>query len=400
MSVKRTTTLGLLATAALATPLLAYWTQASGQDPIASEWQKHVDRACKSRRFGLRLAAARKVAAGGDAAVPAVRAFGADNGWNAVPVSLVDAIADGNRHEPAVRALLIDWAQDVDFYWRSAAMRGLALRVPQDPAQAEAHRELLLAYRDDPAWLMRTHARFGLVLAGADLDEIVALPEDDPRAPVRLARLLLERDKTPPLQPLFDALSDERTFLDIPWGQRLGQESHKALKSWLGELHPLANGGSFDDKQRAIETLRDIAGDKSGQSIELPTRLADDGPPAVGGIEIQSCKYGDQFVQWFEDGSLHFGIDGRQRAALSADAWRQLQQSSDDIALANNIGVVVCDSLRVRLRDLDVHIKIAPESLPEPATEWLKQLAQSLEEAGVKDVAANLRRGLGQFAAR
>ena len=63
-------------------------------------------------------------------------------------------------------------------------------------------------------------------------------PEHDPRARLRLTRLLLEQGVQPPLQPLLDALDDERTFLGTPWGPRLGQEATKALRQWLGDDFP------------------------------------------------------------------------------------------------------------------------------------------------------------------
>ena len=69
-------------------------------------------------------------------------------------------------------------------------------------------------------------------------------------------------------------------------------------------------------------------------------------------------------------------------------------------AFSLDLGVVICDSLRVWLVEPKVHVKVAPDSLPKPATEWLKRLAQTLEEVGETELAAHLRRGLGQFAGR
>ena len=60
----------------------------------AEDWSKHVEKACTSPRYGLRLAAAKKVAQGGDAAIPAVLAWTEKNGVNTLPVALVEAIAD------------------------------------------------------------------------------------------------------------------------------------------------------------------------------------------------------------------------------------------------------------------------------------------------------------------
>jgi hypothetical protein len=203
---------------ALATPLLAFW---PSQDEAASDWRKEVERACTSKRYGLRLAAARKVAEAGAAAVPAIREWADEHGRNELPAALVDAVAGQTHVEAEVVQLLTEWANDRDFYWRAQAMRGLALRAPRLRDAATDLRGQFERFRGDPAWLMRTHARFGLALLGGTA--VWADAENDPRARVRLCALLLETPPAggtvPPLQPLFDALADERTFLGDPWGR-------------------------------------------------------------------------------------------------------------------------------------------------------------------------------------
>lgn len=427
LPMKSTTSMRLLLLAVVATPLVAFWPEGE-QDPDNQDWAKHVRKACESRRFGIRLAAAKRVALGGDAAVPAVVAYVEDKGLNAIPSSLVDAIADSGKDGLAVRGLLNLWAGNQDFYWRSSAMRGLALRLannqapvnaaapnknaadaPPDSKAVFAHGQSkyhAALYQNDPAWLMRTHARFGIALASTadnaapgswEKTKDTASRELDPRARVRLTRLLLEQGKVTPLQPLFDALADQRTFLETPWGPRLGQEAKKALKRWLGDDFPAMVEG---DQAASIKLLRDAAQKKSGQTITLPQTKSDKATDISGGVEILSCKFGDQFVQWTEDGTLHFGIDGSRTAKLPADVWQKLSKQRTQLALEKNAGVVVCDSLRLRMLDPDTNAKVAPESLPQPAAEWLKQLAQRLEEANETELAADLRRGLGQFEGR
>jgi hypothetical protein len=387
----------LLLVVAVLSPLLALW---STQDPAATDWAKDVERACTSPRYGLRLAAARKVAKGGAAAIPAVREFATKNGLNALPAALVDAFADDGGDDAAVRDLLWEWANEPTFYWRAAAMRGIALRVPRLPEKPGlAMRAVMKArYHDDPAWLMRTHARFGTVLCGDDAP--LTLPEADPRARARLPLLLLLQGKVPPLQPLLDALADERTFMEVPWAQGLAGEVHKALKTWLGDAHPAAGGGALDDKAKALVALTEACRTKSGQTLTVPELRRD--PPTVytGGIELLSCQHGDQFVQWTAAGELALGIDGASRVTIAAPAWDTLTKARTELTLPEGLGVVVCDSLRLRCTEPPVHSKVAPAHLPAPATNWLKQLAQAIEEAGEPRLAAALRAGLEQFAAR
>lgn len=406
---KASTSLSLLALAAIASPLLAFWPQ--DPDPAATDWASHVEKACTAKRYGIRLAAARKVAEGGDAAVPAVRAWAGKHGANALPAALVDAIADGSANAPGVRDLLEQWATDQDFYWRASAMRGLALRMPTlpdgrnvgTPDPRERYVRLFERHLDDPAWLMRTHARLGVVLSvGSD----VALArrarnadEPDPRARVRFAQLMLEHGKTPDLQPLLDALADERTFLEDPWGARLGLEAHKALKSWLGDDYPGDRDAALEDKDAAIAAITAAAGAKSNQRLTVPTKQTDRQRGVAGGVEILSCKHGDRFVQWTDDGRMWFGIDAGREVRIGAEAWDALARDRAALALEGNLGVVICDSMRVRLDGPGVHVKVAPESLPAAATEWLQRLARAVEEAGEKGLAADLRRSLAQFAA-
>lgn len=380
---------------ALGVPLIAFWP--ASQDDAKTDWGKEVERAATANRYGLRLAAARRVAQAGPAAMPAIRAFADKHGRNALPAALVEAIADQPHLEAAVLTTLREWANDRDFYWRAQALRGVAQRAPKLPGEHDALRGLFVRFRDDPAWLMRTHARLGLALLGDDT--VTALSEDDPRAVTRLAALLLGQGKVPPLQPLLDALADERTFLGVPWAQVNAKVAHDALKAWLGEAHPLGTAGT-DDKPGALAAVAAAASGKSGQRLTAPAIVTDAEPPPTGGFELLSCKHGDVFVQWDGAGLLRFGIDGRHAVQLSASAWAELTKERTALALDGDLGAIVCDSLRLCWTEPKVHVKVAPGSLPAAATDWLKHLARTIEEAGSKSLADNLRTGLSQFAPR
>lgn len=397
----------LLLLAVIAVPAIAFW-------PQGEDWSKHVRKACESRRFGIRLAAAKRVANAGDAAIAAITAYVKDKGQNAIPTSLVDALADANvrppktdngkgidakdvdakDYAPKTTALLKTWAADQAFYWRSSAMRGLALRAGRttDAVKQDEWAKLFHQYSNDAAWLMRTHARFGAELI--ERTNPTQQLEDDPRARVRLARLLLDNGKVPSLQPLIDGLADQRTFLGIPWGARLGQESSKALNNWLAADFPKLTGGDTLESAAAILA---VAKKESGQALTMPTLLEDADLGITGGFEIASCKFGDQFVQWSADGTVRFGIDGSRQVKLPTDKWQELLQQQTAITLDANAGVVVCDKLQMVLFDSETRVDIAPKSLPAPASDWLKRLALRLEEANETAVAADLRRGLGQF---
>lgn len=386
----------LLLLAAVASPLLALLS--TGQDPTSQDWSPDVEKACTSPRLGLRIAAARKVAKAGAAAVPAVRAFAAKHGMAKLASTLVDSFADDAPADAATLQLLVDWANDRDFYWRAAALRGLALRVAVAGERRGELQALLRSFHDDPAWMMRTHARFGTVLAGDD--SALRLPEEDPRARTRLAVLLLQQGKVPPLQPLLDALADERSFLDVPWGKKLGDEAHRALKAWLGEAHPLAAGGSFPDAATGLQALREACAKKSGQTLVAPATRTDGAFVPVGWIELLSCKHGDQYVQWSADGEVRIGIDAAVGVRLAGPTWDALSKERTALALPDSLGEVICDSIRMRWLEPQLHSRAAPASLPLPSVNWLKRLAQAIEEAGEPGRAAMLRAAIDQFATR
>lgn len=380
---------------AIAAPLLALWPT---QDPQTTDWAKEVDRACTATRLGLRIAAARKVAAGGGAAVPAIAAWSDKHGRARLPLSLVDPIAKDEGTDAPVVTLLLDWAQDRDFYWRGYAFEGLARRAPRLLDRADDLKALFAAHLDDSAWLTRTNARFGAILLGDAAVEQRA--ETDPRGTLRLCTLLVQAGRTPRVQPLLDALADERTFLGTPWGQGLGIEANTTLRTLLGDAHPLAAGQTIDDPQQVIAAVVAAARTKTGQDLTVPKPRTDPDRGAVEGIEILSCRNGDVFVQWDGKGTLWFGLDGARRVDLPAANWETLSKKRTELGLGQSLGEVICDKLRIEWTTPAVRCAIAPGALPRPAAEWLELLAQAVAGADNSDLASSLRGAVEQFGSR
>jgi hypothetical protein len=381
---------------ALATPMLALLPPA--QDPEQGEWDAAVEKACTSRRYGLRLAAARRVAQAGAAAVPAIRAWSDKHGADSLPAELVDAIARQQTADAAVADQLQAWATDRVFYWRANAFLGLADRAPLLPARRDEFVALFSTYRDDPAWLVRTYSRLGLWLL--DAGDRSARDDDDPRIASKLAALRLARGQVPELQPLLDALADERTFQGVDWGPQRALEAHAALRGALGDEHPLAGGAAADDKLAAIAAVRDAIARKWGQQLAVPALRGDAATPFQGGIAVQSCRNGDLYLQWTADGQLFGGLEAAPLVALPASAWDALQRDRTALQLGASLGVLICDNLRLCWPEPATNALVAPESLPAPAADWLAQLARTLRAADKPHHADALLATIDQFAAR
>ncbi|MBK8097516.1 MAG: hypothetical protein IPK26_10430 [Planctomycetes bacterium] len=380
----------------LLTAAFAAFAVAQDPPPAPTDWAKEVERACSSPRIGLRIAAGKKIATAAGAAIPALQAWSKANGVNALPVTIVEAFADHGGNDAAVLELLGGWAQDVEFYWRAQALRGLALRrLPQ-------HRPLFARSANDPAWLFRTWARIGLWVDGQTLvggPVLDGLLDPDPRAQVELAAWLFSNGEPAGAGILMGALCDERTFLGDPWGRRRCRKALTAVQTRItGNLE-------FDpdkDTRENVESLSRIHSwfiDRLQTRVPEPLPVTDTGRAFVGGIEIASCRHGDLFLRWTADGFVWPGLEETRSVRLRPATWQKLWQERTALRLAEQVGVVVCDKLRLRLDDPAVHAAVAPAALPAAATDWLKQLAAAIEEGGDRDLAEQLRTRLRQFAA-
>ena len=383
----------------------------------AEDWSKHVEKACTSPRYGLRLAAAKKVAQGGDAAIPSVLAWAGKNGVNSLPVALVEAIADSGGDGPMQIDALHAWALDRDFYWRAQALRGLALRARKDEALRTKFAPVFAQFVEDPAWLMRTFARWMSFDPKHDFDvetaqgQVLRTTESDPRARTKLAALRGDA------RELFFALGDARTFLGDAWGKRRAAEAIATLKTLLGtdggyRVDDSAAGASLPDAAKAgslagaeadnavaLARLADAIAQRDGGGNPEFARIGDPKLTFLGGIELLSCKNGDFFLRWTADGLVEGGAtpDCPTSLQIAPAAWQPLLQIAATASLPPQNGVVVCDKVRIQLRPDLAQAAVAPASLPEPIAEWLKQLAAAIEESGQLSLADALRQRLGQF---
>ena len=354
--------LGLAAAAAAA--LLA--TPAPTQE---RDWDEAMVKACEHRRYGMRRAVSRKIAEAGDASVPAVRAYAERKGG--VPLLIVDAIANADTRGDAVIALLEDWARDRTFYWRAQALGGLARR------KLERLRPLYLEAVRDVSHLYRIEGARGLLLLDGQRDRapIDGLVESDadPRVRIRVASLLAESGDQRFVGVLVGALELNADFLGDPWGKREADRAEKVVRPLLSEGAAVAATADFSSAKRAF----------------------------AGGLAIRSCRHGDLFLRWTDDGELLAGLLPQGGVRLPESAWSRLRAGLAKLEPdAHRIhGKVICDYLEVVTGQPARRIKCAPGELPGDLGSWLAELADTLRATSTPTLADELTGRLAQFAA-
>lgn len=379
-------------------PLLAIGTAfvlpAQTTETKPTDWNATVEKAHKHRRLMLRRAASRKVAAGGSAAIAAVRAFEKKSGRNAISLDLVTAYGRVDSKGAATLALLEEWARDRDFYWRSQALQAIANR------RLKPYEKLFLSRLTDPAYLTRIQAGRGLCMLGVERNKVLALLKDpDPRVRLRVAICLAEEKDDRGLPTLVEALRQEAGFLDYPWGRLGANTAFKTLRKVAGAEFGYAVGEPVKKNRDAIARFEAFAKKRLGDHWVDPAPAFRDEAGYRGGTAIRSCRNGDLFVRFTDDRRIVFGLEARAIAALSEETWEELWRNAPGKGKGVR-GSVICDYLRVMCKNPTVDEKFAPSAMPKKSTDWLLALAEALEKNGRQDLAKQIASRLPQFSIR
>ena len=359
---------------------LLWLAAALGAQDTKPDFAADVTAACEHKKYGVRQAAAKKLADAGDAAVPAILARQKEHGRERIPQTLVEAIAGSAGTGEATVALLREWAEDRDFYWRAQALKGLANR------RLAACEPLFRAAVGDPFHVYRVQGARGLRLVGArDRNDAAGklLNDEDPRARVAFAAVLLGDGDDEAARVLKEALEragDE--FLGDPWAMRDAQLAVAALKQrWPDREWPIANPA-------------ELPGSKDAAALTC-------------GLEVRSCRNGDFFLRWSPGGSLVAGLRGGTPVGIAHEAWQRLGEPPFAGKPQAVHGEVICDYLQLvwhvpagKAETTAWRQKFAPAALTRPLAAWLQELAAALDatDAG-RPIAAALRSRLSQFAA-
>ena len=367
-------------------------TKPSTTTPI-TDWSALIDKAQNHRRIMLRRATARKVAAGGAAAIPALRAYEKKHGRNALRMVLVSSYATSKAKDKPTIQLLVEWSMDKDFYWRSQALEALAnRRLPE-------LKESFLRHLSDPAHLMRLQAGRGLCQLGDHAKTLKLLSDKDPRVRLRIAICLIEENNNLGLPTLVESLREEASFLDYPWGQLGSIRAFKILRKHCGQDFGYQLGEPSSKNQGAIKNFERWVRSRLGEKWVDPIPTTKDNSTYLGGIEIRSCRNGDMFLRWTNSKALVFGLEGKTRVNLNDKAFAKLKAGPQD-ADKTQQGKVICDFLRWTCKDQNRTHKAPPKGLSAESAKWLESLAEALDKKGRSDLTKRILNRLDQFRSR
>jgi hypothetical protein len=244
----------------------------------------------------------------GDAALPALERFIARRSVHALAPLVVEWL--GELPDERARTILRDVVRNRAFPWRPQAARSLA-RAP-----AGSDLDLLVGLATDPLAAVREAALLALgKVASQDpaarpaalkaLDAGLADPLFEPR--LAAAEALLQAGQRSPLPVLLDALRVERRFFDLDFGVIARRRAWAALEPLVGP------GIAFDPSlppernEAAIAAIAAKVGAGESRSQAASAPLQADVGDAVFGIEIRSCRAGDQWVRLTAGGDLVLG---------------------------------------------------------------------------------------------
>jgi len=362
-----------------------------------TDWGAKVKAAIENPRYAVQRAASNEIARAGDAAVEAVRAYAQAHGADALPMLLVDAIAQARSGGAATTELLRGWASDRDFNWRAQALTGLALRESAEDA------DLFAAALRDPSHLFRVAGAKGLFGLAKDKsrgwDEARAVLADaDPRARVMFALHLWDRRELSARAVLVEAAADDRAFLDDAFGRRFAVQAVRALASAAQTDFGWQATAALADNREAIARMAKWA------EVPMPELRERDPATDLGGVEFRSCRHGDLFVCWTED-ELVFDLDRGRRVALDEGAREKLAAVGAAAAKAHAqprelFGRVVCDYVQVTLREPARVWKVAPKAVPEELRHVLEVLTDILRARGAEALVREVEARLPQFVDR
>lgn len=389
----------VLATAAAAQP------EPAADSRGATDWRAAVEKAVAHSRYAVRRAAAGEIARAGDAAVDAIRAHAEQHGDETLPLTLVDAIARSDAGGPATEALLFAWARNREFYWRAQALDGLARRAERGDLIPVFHAAI-----GDPAWLYRVAGARGLMAVGDPPHREIAanlLGDDDPRVRLRIGLLLLEQGDPRAPGVVLHAFGRDAHFLDDPWGKREEQFALGEVRRITGRDFDLAatDAAARDAARREFLTFTGA----DAAAVEAARAASGEAVDAVVGIEVRSCRNGDLFVRADATGRVWTGLDPLREVALDEGGRARTRKLLGRVAIPGTAvhGNVVCDYIRVFVRDPLSHHKAAPGALPAALELWLKEIVATLEEDAAEArtgageaVAAAIAGRLGQFTTR
>ena len=168
------------------------------------------------------------------------------------------------------------------------------------------------------------------------------------------------------------------------------------MEEWLGEEFGYDPADPETDMAAAQRAIRLAA----AKGVKVPVRSSARPEPMddLGGVEIRSCRNGDLFLRWDENGRIRVGLEPEDAFQLPAGLWSVLREERAALTGTETHGDIICDYLRLMSSGPDLHRRAAPAMLPADLQHWLSQLATALEQSGAEELGKVLSSRLTQFA--
>jgi HEAT repeat protein len=355
--------------------------EVGGEIPASREAGADLDRVVERANHQnpyLAAQAAKVLEARGAAAMPAVLRFVERRSIYALSAPVTTWL--GELEAAEARALLERCAFDREFPWRPYAVRALAARPrPVD-------RATFLRLTSDLLTPVRESAAAGLGAlpappAGAEGDDVPALRAllADVSFDVRAAAAesLAKRGDLAGVPVMLGALDLTRRFFDLDFGELARRRAWNVVLPVVGEGLPFEPGSPPEARRVWIEVAKTrwaarAAAAGSGGATSRPEDAS--WPPDVAdvvfGLEVRSCRRGDEFLRLTAEGELVAGQYDLRRGKLSPEAWSEIRQALETVRKVDpnpHYGRPGCDFERYYLPDEGGLLKITVGNEGRPA---------------------------------
>lgn len=265
-----------------------------------------------------------KIQEAGTKAVASILEFVKKNGHNALTLQFTQAME--SIKDEKIADLLAELVQNKKFFWRPAAMWGLATQ--SDKKYQDIYRNTL----KDNLWGVRQAAIRGLgrINDKDSITEIRKLLADDIfSVRAQAAKTLHSFGDETGLPVLIASLHDESVWFDIDYGLVAREESWNVLKKITNDDFGYKPWKERKVREPGLAKWEDWISKKFPNWKEMVPKTAwfkPDDSKYTFGFELRSCQIGDFFFRVDKSGTMSLGCFNVTRAKLDDDEFKKFKE--------------------------------------------------------------------------